>query len=784
MRDTADEKGDLAATHLGFLAHAPEARARLGRLFPGDAGVFARAETALGAVRWQSDVDVAAFVVEEPLHALVALALVADEPRSIAGRRVVEVLPEIAGLAVPSIATTYEHERAETEGRKTPLLDRALRALALAVPLSTETDAETRAVVAATLVFSDVAKGGTTEQRDTWRVRLGVDGTVHNEDSAVIFEDVVRRVLGKADLSQDGRFATRVKALCAASGLVGMRLRGEVSRDALAPLHDLLKRETDGGERLARAWSIVNHCETAAVRSGLWTEALARAFVEEERAILHCPTSRDLGRAPLADRIARMRGGALLAKDSVSEVENGLERLRGGRRILEARYAHASIWYAEAALGALSLDGCLRLLLHLSGAASKAGIETSRVWHLDLLGLVTELRDDTGEPRRYPVRLLEAILEATKVEDLAAGKLGGPALVSFTSSRGGEDALAVTFGKTEEAGALFTLLPIYERKASAGFHTTLKALCDLYGLRKDDFDRVHNEAAYLATMNAARSDKARMLDFAKPGTIVEVGPGGGVVLELCAQRFKSSRIVGLDASAAVVEAFAARSQGRDLPFEMLHGDAFELPTIFGEGTLDTVIFCSVLHEIFSYVEWGEPKARFRLEAVDAIVAAAYRALKKGGRILVRDGVMPTDEPRILELVDPSWRAGLELFAATYEPRKIAFEPIGGDRVRLSQRDLFEFLTTYTWGPDAFPYEIREQRAVLPRAAYVERLLTACKAAVPSSDPREVPVPAELASYLQPGYPENIAPHVRIFDASGEREVPMPDVNGVWVIERG
>lgn len=45
------------------------------------------------------------------------------------------------------------------------------------------------------------------------------------------------------------------------------------------------------------------------------------------------------------------------------------------------------------------------------------------------------------------------------------------------------------------------------------------------------------------------------------------------------------------------------------------------------------------------------------------------------------------------------------------------------------------------------------------------------------------MPADLASYLQPGYPANVAPHVRIFDGTGENEVPMSDVNGVWVIER-
>ena len=69
----------------------------------------------------------------------------------------------------------------------------------------------------------------------------------------------------------------------------------------------------------------------------------------------------------------------------------------------------------------------------------------------------------------------------------------------------------------------------------------LKSLCDLYGLRKDEFDRVANEASYLATMNAARTDKERMLDFVRPGRIVEIGPGGGVVLDLLEARFPTRR---------------------------------------------------------------------------------------------------------------------------------------------------------------------------------------------------------------------------------------------------
>ena len=119
-------------------------------------------------------------------------------------------------------------------------------------------------------------------------------------------------------------------------------------------------------------------------------------------------------------------------------------------------------------------------------------------------------------------------------------------------------AVEVRWCPSEEATALLTLLGLYETRSSATFHSTLKTLCDLYGLRKDDFDRLHAEATYLDGMNSARSDKARLCDYVVPGSIVEVGPGGGVVLDLLAERFEGSTVLGLDSSHAVIDALSAR----------------------------------------------------------------------------------------------------------------------------------------------------------------------------------------------------------------------------------
>jgi len=790
-----------------FLAHAPNACRRLAALYP-DAPLrgISEGEKALAKVRWFSDADVASWLVAEPLHAIAALAALSDRPRSLVGERLADMVPEIWGLTVPREVTTYEHQDSVKQGETpTPLLDGTLRALRYAMPLVADLNPTDRALVTVVLLFADVSKGGSPALRKTWFRRLGVDGAVHNEDSAEILGDVIRRILHKAEMSEDGRWGDRARMLCSITGLVGMRLRGEVGRDVFADFHDFLGREGDGGDGVARAWSIINHCDTASVRDGLWTPELAKAFTDEEDAILESEAD-ELGPTPLRERILRIRHGAIVDTARYPAVDKALERLRGARSPLEQRLARCRLWYAEAALGGLSLDASVRLLAHLAGvAAGSDGIDVSRAWHLDLLGAVSSLRDESGKPRRYPVRLLETLLDRTSFSALSAGQLGSDdhdhALVSFAASKGGEEALVVEMRSSPEAHALLTLLPIYEHKEAAGFHNTLKALCDLYGLRKDDFDRVANESSYLSTMNAGRADKARMLEYVRPGLIVEVGPGGGVVLDLLHEKFSGSRIIGIDASSAVLDAHDAR-WGKQAPYELVHGDAFELAKHVKDSTADTVILCSVLHEVFSYVSWAsDPKCapeRFSWGSVEKLVEATFKALKPGGRLIVRDGVRPADEMRVIELTDPDWQASLDLFAKSFEGRAISIERLSDSierrsdgapeakgakhpRVKMNAPDLYEYLTTVTWGPAAFPYEVREQRAIATRSEMLERLLAACRKT--GAEAKEHDVPADLASYLQPGYPEHIKPHVRIFDATGKTEVEMPDVTGVWVIEK-
>lgn len=327
------------------------------------------------------------------------------------------------------------------------------------------------------------------------------------------------------------------------------------------------------------------------------------------------------------------------------------------------------------------------------------------------------------------------------------------------------------YADTAESAALITLLAAYETRSSAAYHAMLKSLCDLYELRKDDFDRVANEASYLASMNAARSDKARMIDLVRPGRIVEVGPGGGVVLDLLEARFPDSEIIGVDLSREAIAALEARARAGQRRWRVVHGAADDLPALVTAGSVDTVVFCSILHEVYSY---GEP--RFALASVERAIRAAWATLRPGGRLLIRDGVMPPPATRRLRFVASDARATFLLYVAQFEGRPIRYRDLAADRVELSCADAMEFLYTYTWGPASFPYEVRELYGIMTYDDYARALVGWCDGGA------LVELPAALRSYLQPGYADHLRGKLELTDEH-DAAVALPDSNCLLAIER-
>ncbi len=785
--------------------------------FPADAldALRARADAATVAT-WLAPAALANAMVHDTAFCAAVLETL-REPASPAALAVAAAFPEVTALAA-MMPAQVEHD----PGSERPLLDhvasrllgRKLLALEardragfqdreglgadaferLADVLARVTAAGLGPALRIAMLHLDIAKTQSAAHRDRWAMQgIGLD--VHNEAAAAILRGAGRDQAWPLSAPH----AALALAWIGSHGLAGQHVRGEGPLAMFAPLVDAL---TALGPALAAAHEraltdvlglaldglhVIDACDTSAVREGLLDttlllrlrsvrDALCTVCITAHTSALAALTALDppQDRAGLIARLIALRAGRQQAGEPAAAVEAAVAAL--GEPELAAllpALAMCQLWYCEVATSGLSPSAQLGVLAAAVGAARAIGVEVTRPWNAQLGPLVARLHGDSAAVR-YRLRLVEAALAATPVRALVTGTANlGPlgTLSARLAHPTDPDTIVVDYVDTEESAALVTLLGLYETRSQVAFHTMLKALCDLYGLRKDQFDRVANEANYLQTMNAARSDKERMLDFCRPGVIVEVGPGGGVVLDLLEARFPASRVVGVDLSREVVTALEQRARAGGKRWRVVLGAAEALATHV-PGPVDTVVFCSILHEVYSY---GEP--RFSLATVERVVAAAFATLAPGGRIVIRDGVMPPTGTRRIRMLAPDVKPTLDLFVAQFEGRAIRYTELGPARVELTSADAMEFLYTYTWGPASFPYEVRELYGILPYAAYRSALIQWCG---DEAAARIVETP--LGTYLQAGYRDALRGKIELTDEH-DQPVELPDSNCLIVIEK-
>lgn len=284
------------------------------------------------------------------------------------------------------------------------------------------------------------------------------------------------------------------------------------------------------------------------------------------------------------------------------------------------------------------------------------------------------------------------------------------------------------------------------------------------------------EGQYYERMASSLGDKARMIDFLLPGTVIDVGCGGGEFMTACAEA--GFEVLGTDAFAPEV----ARSAGHQVFPHYASETHITLP--YDHAGVDNVTASSVLHEVFSYGN------RFGKQGSIDSLAEAFksfrRTLRAGGRLVIRDGVSPgvlhgedLDPTKRVRFVDAAaGDAAVEEFIR-WSP--YAKQDAGTDRtIRLEQlqsglwcgrgaADLMELAFTLTWTADkigslAFIREAQEFYGIFTLDGYAEfvepygfRLITA-------------------ESYTQPGYVQHMAD---LLDFEG---IEFPDTNAVWVYE--
>ncbi len=203
------------------------------------------------------------------------------------------------------------------------------------------------------------------------------------------------------------------------------------------------------------------------------------------------------------------------------------------------------------------------------------------------------------------------------------------------------------------------------------------------------------------------------------------------------------------------------------------GDALKLIDIFKPNTLDTIIYSSILHELFSYVEYEGKK--FNHDVIKQALNSAFTVLKPGGRIIIRDGIMTESKnlSRIIRFKDGNGMKFLQQYAKDFQGREMNYQVLAKDTVKMKINDSMEFLYTYTWGEDSYAHEVQEQFGYFTPEEY--------KNFVHGLFGNKVKI-IQFKHYLQGGYPSNLHSKIDYEDEDGN-SVTLPDSTCLMVIEK-
>ncbi|AIQ56353.1 class I SAM-dependent methyltransferase [Paenibacillus borealis] len=644
--------------------------------------------------------------------------------------------------------------------QQNPVLDYVERSLRVldSLPLSYWI----RELAEETLIWSETAKGGTIRQRRGWQDE-GINIFVHNIGSAQLYQRNADREQAN-EVSADKRLI--VHRLIETHGLIGQQIRGEVPPSVNLPLSGLVEQGLLTADELERLLFALNHCIISAVAPELWQEV--RPQVMELIAVI---SSGNLhAEVPMKERLRRMRSGSIAQGEDYETEWSSLVQEGFNPAVLEPLQP-VTFWYVESALQTFSLEQFLKVV------SLSASSDLSALNHISFEAVMNSIYYDYKGSKKinvYKKRIIEKYLSELDWTEIYSGEqLSVNPHLSHRLLRKEHlpDTLFFNFEFSPAAEKLIEFC--IEAEKSALYERAVLLLFDLFGLRRDAFDRFHNEDTYLSQMNDTADYKAVILDYVTGRKVLDIGPGGGVLLDLIEERMPDVIPVGIDISSNVIEALRQRKQREDRGWEVLQGDALNLKDYVEAGTVDTVIFSSILHELYSYVPLNGKK--FNHATVAAALTSAFGVLADGGVIIIRDGIMsePEEEQRRVRFLEDDGMAWLERYAKDFAGRSIRYEQLGAQEVLMPVNDAMEFLYTYTWGEEAYIHEVQEQFGYFTPsqyAAFIEQTL---------GPQAKIEV---FRHYLQEGYTEALQERIVMMDESGQA-VALPDSTCFIVIRK-
>ncbi len=616
-----------------------------------------------------------------------------------------------------------------------------------------------QALAEETLKWAEVAKGGLAHQRSLWR-KKGFNLFAHNIGSAQIFKE-----MAKDPDSADTRI---IHTLIATHGLIGQYLRGEVPLTDSRPIFQLIEDGIISKEDLRTVLMALNSCIIGAVDQDIWAE-VSRPVAETIERVLKGSFSEQM---ITVDRLKRLRAVSIRNGENFdAECTKVLADPQIAERIT-ALLAQGDLWYVEAALYDFSFEEFIKILLII-----RCGLGDKHIRHISFESLMKAIYYQHEGRKRvnlYKKRIIEKYLSSLSFEDILAGRFRNNPHVAAEVSWDADldDTVFFTF-RFSPAGEKLIDFCMEAEKSDVLYESAIILLFDLFELRKDKYDRFYEEESYLQTMNQTIDHKRVILDYITGDSIIDIGPGGGALMDLIEERFPERKVTGVDIAQNVLDALKRKKQLEHRKWDVLYGDALCLDTVIEQVQADTIIFCSILHELFSYIEYNGKQ--FNHETLAAAFKSAFDSLPAGGRIIIRDGIMtePEEQKRMIRFLSEEGLEFLKRYARDFKGREIRYTVVGQNEVLMPVNDAMEFLYTYTWGEKSYIHEINEQFGYFTPGGFKEFI---------ASTLGERASIVEFRHYLQEGYATSLMPLIEIRDEL-RNPVALPDSTCIVVIEK-
>lgn len=632
------------------------------------------------------------------------------------------------------------------------------------------------------LVWSETAKGGTMRERMKWQAS-GVNLFVHNQGSGELYARYIKNHHGDMNLRHKV-----IHTLITTHGLVGQYIRGEIVFSENHSLTQLVKAGYVTPDELIRLLIPLNRCIMNGVSEELWHTVES----ETSQIVIAITEGREPEERTFIKRLERLRSGSIRQGEAfyseISQIEAKIDL-----PVILLPLGNLTLWFVEAALHDYSVEEFMKVLLISLNGEIEQHPKNQDMWsasitdrtkqeqgkpvcHLSFEPLMNEMYYDYKGFKKlnvYKKRMIEQYLREMSWDSCLKGIPGDNPHLRYRleQKEGLDDTIFFTFEFSRAAEKLIEFC--IEAEKSPLYEKAVLMLFDLFGLRRDAYDRFHNEDTYLQDMNSSGDYKKVILDYITGSNVVDIGPGGGILLDLIEEEMPHVHAVGIDISSNVIEALEKRKRLEARRWDVVKGDALNLREDLEPRSVDTVIFSSILHELYSYIEYEG--YRFNPSTVTAALRSAYDILSPGGRIIIRDGIKtePEETVRRIRFLEEDGMQWLQRYVEDFKGRTIRYETLSDNEVQMPINDAMEFLYTYTWGEEAYVHEVQEQfgyftpsqyESVIREAVGHEAKIVVCE------------------HFLQAGYTEALLGRIEFMDISGH-PVSLPDSTCLIVIEK-